>query len=56
VAEGWDTEGERGEALLTAIGFALAFQTWRTLVRQQGLEEDRAVELMVGMVRCLMDT
>jgi AcrR family transcriptional regulator len=56
VAEGWDKEGERGKALLAAIGFALAFQTWRTLVRQQGLEEDRAVELMVGMVRCLMHT
>ncbi len=56
VAEGWDTEGERGEALLGAIGFAFDFQTWRTLVRQQGLDEDRAVELMVGMVRCLMRT
>jgi AcrR family transcriptional regulator len=56
VTEGWDAEGERGEALLAAIGLALDFQTWRTLVRQQGLEEDRAVELMVGMVRCLMHT
>jgi AcrR family transcriptional regulator len=56
VAEGWDTEGERGEALMAAIGLALDFQTWRTLVRQQGLGEDRAVELMVGMVRCLMST
>jgi hypothetical protein len=54
VAEGWDTEGERGETLLAAVGFALHFQTWRTLVRQQGLGEDRAVALMVGMVRCLM--
>jgi hypothetical protein len=25
-------------------------------VRQQGLDDDRAVELMVGMVRCLMRT
>jgi hypothetical protein len=41
---------------MAAIGLALDFQTWRTLVRQQGLEEDRAVELMVGMVRCLMHT
>jgi hypothetical protein len=56
VAEGWDTEVERGEALLAAIGFALDFQTWRTLVRGQGLDDDRAVELMVGMVRCLMRT
>jgi AcrR family transcriptional regulator len=54
VAEGWDTEGERGEALLAALGFALDFQTWRTLVRGQGLDGDQAVELMAGMVRCLM--
>lgn len=56
VAEGWDAEGERDEALLAAIGFALDFQTWNTLVRQQGLDQERAVELMVGMVRCLMRT
>jgi hypothetical protein len=56
VVEGWDTDGERGETLLAAIGFALDFQTWRTLVRQQELSQDRAVELMVGMVRCLMRT
>jgi hypothetical protein len=54
VVEGWDTEGERGEALLAAIGFALDFQTWRTLARGQGLDEDQAVELMAGMLRCLM--
>src|SRR5215204_1497465 len=56
VAEGWDAEGERDEALLAAIGFALDFQTWNTLVRQQGLDQERAMELMVGMVRCLMRT
>ena len=56
VAEGWDAEGERDEALLAAIGFALDFQTWNTLVRQQGLDQERAVKLMVGMVRCLMRT
>ena len=56
VTEGWDAERERGEALLAAIGFALDFQSWRTLVRGQSLEEDRAVELMVGMMRCLMRT
>jgi AcrR family transcriptional regulator len=54
VAEGWDAGGERGEALTAAIELALDFQTWRTLVRGQGLEEARAVELMVGMLGCLM--
>jgi len=56
VAEGWGAEGERGETLLAAIGFALDFKTWRTLVRGQRLDDDRAVELMVGMVWCLMHT
>ncbi len=48
--------GERDEALVAAIALALDLGTWRTLVRQQGLDDDRAVELMVGMVRCLMRT
>jgi hypothetical protein len=33
---------------------ALEFQTWHTLARQQGFANDEMVELMVGMVRCLM--
>ena len=42
------------EALLAAIALAQDLQTWRTLVRQQGLGDDRAVGLMVGMVRCCL--
>ena len=56
LAEAFGASGERHEALLAAIALALDFQTWRTLVRQQELSKDRAVELMVGMVRCLMRT
>ncbi len=48
--------GERHEALVAAIALALDLNTWRTLVHQQGLDDDRAVGLMVGMVRCLMRT
>jgi AcrR family transcriptional regulator len=54
IADAFDASGERREALLGAVALALDFQTWRTLVRGQGLEQDRAVGLMVGMVRCLM--
>jgi AcrR family transcriptional regulator len=54
IAEVFEASGEQREALLAAIALALDFQTWRTLVRQQGLDQDRAVELMVKMVRCLM--
>jgi AcrR family transcriptional regulator len=46
--------GERGRArerASAAIGHALAFPTWRSLVREQGLGDDEAVELMVSLVR-----
>jgi AcrR family transcriptional regulator len=53
IAAGFEASGERHEALHAALALALDFQTWRTLVRQQELSQDRAVGLMVGMVRCL---
>jgi AcrR family transcriptional regulator len=37
----------RGEA---AIGHALAFPTWQSLVRERGLTNEDAVEVMTGMV------
>ena len=56
IADAFEASGERHEELLGAIALAQDFQTWRTLVRQQELSQDRAVELVVGMVRCLMRT
>ena len=56
IADAFEASGARREALLAAIALALDFQTWRTLVRQQELSQNRAVELMVGMVCCLMRT
>ena len=56
IADAFEASGERQEELLGAMALALDFQTWRTLVRRQELSQDRAVELMVGMVRCLMRT
>jgi AcrR family transcriptional regulator len=56
IADAFGASGERHEELLGAIALALDFQAWRTLVRQQEMSQDRAVELMVGMVRCLMRT
>jgi AcrR family transcriptional regulator len=56
IAEAFGASDERREELLGAVALALDFQTWRTLVRQQGLDQDRASGLMVGMVRCLMRT
>jgi AcrR family transcriptional regulator len=56
LADAYGASDERHEALLAAIALALDFQTWHTLVRRQELNQDRAVELVVGMVRCLMLT
>ncbi len=52
LADGWGARGKRREVLLCALGHALDFQTWRSLVRQQGLSDEQAIELMVGMVCC----
>src|SRR5829696_3443571 len=38
IADAFEASGERRETLLGAIALALELQTWRTLVRQQGLE------------------
>ncbi len=51
LARGRRLRGRRRAELLAAIGHALDFNTWRSLVRQQGLEERQAVELMVRLVR-----
>jgi AcrR family transcriptional regulator len=42
--------GRRRRRVEAALGHALAFGTWQSLVRGQALETDDAVELMVGMV------
>ena len=50
---GWGKD-RRLKTLLAALGHALAFWTWRSLVREQDLTDEQAIELMVGMVRSLM--
>jgi AcrR family transcriptional regulator len=40
----------RAPVLRAAIGHALAFHTWRSLTREQGLSDDAAVELMCRLV------
>ncbi len=57
LAAGWEQgDGQRHKLLYGAMWMSLDFQTWRTLVRQQGFEDEEVIELMVGMVRCLMRT
>lgn len=53
LALGWQQEiAGPPELLLGAIGLALNFQTWRTMVREQSLTDEQVIELMVRMVRC----
>ena len=51
---GWGAEDQQLKTLLAALGHALDFRTWRSLVHEQGLTDEEAIELMVGMVRSLM--
>jgi AcrR family transcriptional regulator len=51
---GWGAEDQGLKTLLAALGHALNFWTWRSLVHERGLTDAEATELMAGMVRCLM--
>jgi AcrR family transcriptional regulator len=47
---GRTARGRRRDATRAAIGHALAFGTWRSLVREQDMEDVQAVELMRRLV------
>src|SRR5215217_5224771 len=53
LAAGWNSRSSHSRPLLGAIGLALDFQSWRTMVRKQGMTDEQAVEQMVRMVRCV---
>ena len=54
LAVGWEVPDGPARTLLGAtIGLALDFQTWRTMVRGQGLSDEQAIEAMARMVRCV---
>jgi AcrR family transcriptional regulator len=48
LAAAWPTRG-RSKSLCAAIGLALSFDTWRTLIREQNLTDDQAIELMLRL-------
>ena len=50
LAAGRRLPGRRGPVVRAAIGHALAFHTWRSLTREQGLSDHAAVELMCRLV------
>ena len=50
---GWRSRGSRRARLRALIGHALDFTTWRSLVRGQGLSDEKSVELIVRLAACL---
>lgn len=48
LAAAWPAK-RRGKSLRAALGLALSFDTWRTLIRDQGLTDDQAIELMLRL-------
>ena len=44
------TRGAARQRVLAATGHALAFTTWRSLAREQGLDDPQAVDLMCRLV------
>jgi AcrR family transcriptional regulator len=50
IARGRPERGARRRRLEAAIGHAASFSTWQSLVREQGLTEPEAVELMARLV------
>jgi AcrR family transcriptional regulator len=51
LVRGRSVRGRRRDATRAAIGHALAYPTWRSLTREQGLDDTQAAELMCGLVR-----
>jgi hypothetical protein len=49
--EAWTTRGQARARLRRAIGHALDFRTWQSLVRRQGCRTNEAVQLMLTFVR-----
>ncbi len=51
IVRGRPARGARRRHVRAATGHALSFQTWRSLVREQGLSQPEAIELMARLVR-----
>ncbi|HEY8082617.1 MAG TPA: helix-turn-helix domain-containing protein [Solirubrobacterales bacterium] len=50
IVRGRPERGARRRRVEAAVGHAVSFFTWRSLVREQGLSESEAVDLMCGLV------
>jgi len=50
LSAGWDAYRDAEPVLQAALGHALDFTTWRSLVRDHGLRDEQAVALMLRLV------
>jgi AcrR family transcriptional regulator len=50
IMRGRSVRGRRRDEARAAAGHALAYTTWRSLAREQGLDDEHAVELMCRLV------
>jgi len=50
IASAWRVRGRQRELVRAAIGHAIGFPTWRSLVREQGLADEEAADLMVRLI------
>jgi AcrR family transcriptional regulator len=48
----WRARGRRRTLLRAGIAVALSFDTWRTLAREHGLDDDQAVEVAARLAGC----
>jgi len=51
LARPWNVRGAKKRKLRAAIAHAIAFSTWRSLVREEGLREREAITLLTSFVR-----
>ncbi len=50
LSSGWGVDREGDLVFQAALGHALDFTTWRSLVRDRGLRDDQAIRLMVALI------
>ncbi|HEX6380574.1 MAG TPA: TetR/AcrR family transcriptional regulator, partial [Acidimicrobiia bacterium] len=51
LSEGWNVRGRRRDRLDATLGHALRFETWQSLVQEEGLSDVEAADLMVELAR-----
>jgi AcrR family transcriptional regulator len=54
LAEGWDTPDPA--LMVAAVGHAISFKTWHSLIRDLHLSNAQALELMMGTVRSTLES